>query len=85
MKSKISVFLLRLMFHEISFYLLICQKLMFIVDSIVFLCFLIIPETGKPEYSSLFSFLKLFTMYDHLIALMYIFQSKISLKTIPIN
>ena len=39
---------------------------MFIVDSIVFICFLIIPETrSKPENSSLFSFLKPFTMYDH--------------------
>ena len=38
---------------------------MFIVDSIVFICFLIIPETrSKPENSSLFSFLKPFTMYD---------------------
>ena len=42
---------------------------MFIVDSIVFMCFLIIPETNKPENSSLFSFLKPFTMYGHLIVL----------------
>ena len=44
-------------------------KWMFKVDSIVFICFLINPETSKPENSSLFSFLKTFTMYDHLIVL----------------
>ena len=42
---------------------------MFKVDSIVFICFLLIPETSKPENSSLFSFLKTSTMYDHLIVL----------------
>ena len=39
------------------------------VDSIVFVCFLIIPETSKPGNLSLFSFLKTFTMYIYLIAL----------------
>ena len=57
---------------------------MFMVDSIVFICFLIIPETSKPENSSLFSFLKPFAVYDHLIVLKYIFHSKNSLKTISI-
>ena len=42
---------------------------MFEVDSIVLICFLIIPETSKPENPSLFSFLKLFTVYDHPIVL----------------
>ena len=41
---------------------------MFKFDSTV-ICFLIIPETSKPENPSLFSFLKTFTMYDHLIVL----------------
>ena len=32
------------------------------VDSIVFMCFQTIPETSKLENSSLFSFLKTFTI-----------------------
>ena len=56
-----------------------------IVDSIVFICFLIIPETNKPENSFLFSFLKPFTIYDHLIGLKLIAKSKIFLKTISIH
>ena len=42
---------------------------MFKVDSVISICFLIIPETIKPENSSLFSVLNPFTMYDHLIVL----------------
>ena len=55
------------------------------VDFTVFICFLILPGISKPENSSLFSFLKSFTMYDHLIVLKQIFISKISLKTISTN
>ena len=55
---------------------------MFIVDSIVFICFRGIPGTNKPETVY---FLKPFTMYEHLIVLKYMFQWKISLKIISIN
>ena len=47
------------------------------VGSIVFICFLIILETNKPENSSLYCFLKTFTMYDLFIVLKLIFKSKI--------
>ena len=55
------------------------------VDSIIFICFQIIPETSKPEKSSVFSFLKTLTVYDHLIALEWIFKTKISIKTLSVN
>ena len=42
---------------------------MFIANCTVFICFLITPETVKPENSSLLSFLKPFAMYDHIIVL----------------
>ena len=54
---------------------------MFKVDSIVLICFLIIPEASKQENSSLLDFLKPFAMYGHLIVLKKIFKSKFSLKT----
>ena len=37
---------------------------MFKFDSIVFICFLIISETNNSEKSSLFRFLKTFTLYS---------------------
>ena len=52
---------------------------MFKVDSVVLICSLIIPET------SLFTFLKPFAMYVHLIVLKKIFKSKLSFKTISID
>ena len=47
------------MFHQIAFYLVYAKY-----DFVVFICFLITLETSKLENSSLFSFLKTFTMYD---------------------
>ena len=50
---------------------------MFKVDFIVLICFVIILETSKPENSFLFSFLKSFTMNDHLIVLKKINQKSL--------
>ena len=53
---------------------------MFKVDSIVLICFLIIPETSKQENSSLLDFLKPFAMYGHLIVLKKILNQNSLLK-----